>query len=244
MSGCVVKIQTMKKILETLKQKWAEYLLEIIVIMIGILGAFLLNNWNEERKENEALISILKNAKTYIAIEIEKEGVQSQLLLEWIDTAHNALRIIEEVDSPSPEEQKLIESAFWAIDIIGLRSRNVSTLLSLSASISKSKSESKNKIVRTISQLMDNTQQGKDLLDSYQEHLFDMDRSLNPAVLRFNSRNEVIINFQLVKTDYKLHHFLYRSHQFKNDSRNWGLNLIRDYTLLYDQIELLLLELE
>jgi hypothetical protein len=87
----------MKKILETLKNKWAEYLLEIIVITIGILVAYTLNNWNEKRKDSvkshEVLLEIKENIQfntSQFNAEImeEKNVVKSvDVVLESINTA-------------------------------------------------------------------------------------------------------------------------------------------------------------
>lgn len=68
----------MKKILETLKLKWAEYLLEMIVIVMGILGAFMLNNWNTHRNERtiereymQSMLSDLEKDKNSLHTKIE-----------------------------------------------------------------------------------------------------------------------------------------------------------------------------
>lgn len=62
----------MKKILKTLKLKWTEYLLEIIVIVIGILVAFMLNNWNENRNKEKLVTEILLEVQNDLVVNIER----------------------------------------------------------------------------------------------------------------------------------------------------------------------------
>ncbi|MFX0556562.1 DUF6090 family protein [Maribacter sp. CXY002] len=230
------------------ENKFSKYLAyaigEIVLVVIGILIALQINNWNEERKENITLISILKNEKISIAIEIEKEEIQIQLINGWIDTVLNAQIIIEDVEVLTLQHGEVLDKAFEVLPYLGLRTRKIENLESLSQSISRSKLASKNEVVRTISNLIDGFGLGKDLLDSHQENLFNHDKSLNSDVLRFNSKDEAIYNFELMKTDYQFQHYLTRSRRHKIASRNTGLRIVENYKLLNDQIEELLKELE
>ena len=53
----------MEKILETIRQKWAEYLLEVLVIVGSILGAFALDNWNENIENSKTEKFYIKSLK-------------------------------------------------------------------------------------------------------------------------------------------------------------------------------------
>ncbi|MBT29411.1 MAG: hypothetical protein CMO01_07080 [Thalassobius sp.] len=73
----------MHKLTETLKKKWAEYLFEVVVIIISVLGAFSLNNWNEQRKSAYLEVSFLKDIQAGFA-RLEYNFSQNVLLEEQV----------------------------------------------------------------------------------------------------------------------------------------------------------------
>ncbi len=60
----------MKRILFTLKKKWPEYIFEILVITIGILIAYTLNDWGATRSRNQAELKILKEFKSNLELDL------------------------------------------------------------------------------------------------------------------------------------------------------------------------------
>ena len=80
----------MKRILSTLKEKWPEYLIEILVLIIGIWGAFELANYGEKKSRRQAEIEILKSCKTELIADLAE--------INWnigeLQKSHKALSLI------------------------------------------------------------------------------------------------------------------------------------------------------
>lgn len=53
----------MKKIIKHLQENWIRHGFETLVVTVGILGAFTLNNWNEDRKERILKTQLINDLK-------------------------------------------------------------------------------------------------------------------------------------------------------------------------------------
>ena len=67
----------MKRLLTTLEDKWPEYLLEIIVLIVGIYGAFALDHWNE-CKEMEIRFKIRVENHSFMYGRIQQIDAESR----------------------------------------------------------------------------------------------------------------------------------------------------------------------
>lgn len=88
----------MKNLINHLKEEWYKYVLEIIVITFGIIGAFTLNNWNEKRKNTIEEQIILYNLKE----EIRTNQLQLEKGIHRMEKAANSSAVLMNLAGPNP----------------------------------------------------------------------------------------------------------------------------------------------
>lgn len=88
----------MKRILTTLSEKWPEYLLEILVLIIGIYGAFAVEEWGETRKEKNQEQQILKQILSDYKSNLQQ---LDQKIEDRKNIIKEGLSILEYIDNPT-----------------------------------------------------------------------------------------------------------------------------------------------
>lgn len=102
--------QIMKKIFIHLKSEWYKYGLETLVVIVGILGAFALNNWNENRKEKYIEQNYL--VRLYEELQNDKETlIFSKGLTETrMDQINLLIDVIKNPEIANEKPKQIIES--------------------------------------------------------------------------------------------------------------------------------------
>lgn len=139
----------MKKILHHLKAEWYKYLLEILVITTGILVAFFLNSWKEQRsldQENRKILGFILNDLRSDVAEIDS------VLVEYQEDLTRLRKIAQDsVDFADYINDPLYLSSITGFEDIAINKRGLS-LLETSTNIQNDKSiEIANLIVNTYS---------------------------------------------------------------------------------------------
>lgn len=97
----------MKRILTTLKEKWPEYLLEILVLIIGIYGAFAVDNWNDSRKDRERENAILGQLETEFESNLDQLDQKIEIRNKMLNAAVLLLGYIDDPESRNIDSANL-----------------------------------------------------------------------------------------------------------------------------------------
>jgi hypothetical protein len=194
----------MKRILTTLSQKWPEYLLEMIVITAGILGAFGLNAWNQNRTDFLSTTTQLKVVHSELLEDIDALEREIDISNRRANLMGKTLLIIENNGSISEEERQVIDSAFFG-------RAQMAQLVNTTESYSKlltegTKAIMSQELISKLNQYLVQFESANSLSQVFVTTILNPDYSLYlGGTVKRKLGEGYIYSFGALKTDYKLY---------------------------------------
>lgn len=106
----------MKKLLENFQLKWPTYLFEVIVLIVGIYGAFALESWNENNKERKQEQKFLLRIQS----ELAQDAATLNFMYNYRETSSiKSLALLELQDIEETHEahvaflHEVLEALYW-----------------------------------------------------------------------------------------------------------------------------------
>lgn len=102
----------MKKIFNHFRDDWYKYVLELIVITAGILGAFALNSWNESVGNRERSLKLLKSLKTEF---LTNQKQLSIVMGNHLDVERSSAALLRSINKNEPMSEDSLKYHFVQI---------------------------------------------------------------------------------------------------------------------------------
>jgi hypothetical protein len=113
----------MRKVISHLKENWIKYGFETFVVVVGILGAYSLNNWNETVNKNRVEKQILKelreefsNNKILLQTVYDRHEQGINQIVDLLKLYHTPFNNVDSNDLDSLVKWSMINSAFVTYD--------------------------------------------------------------------------------------------------------------------------------
>lgn len=108
----------MNQIWQYLKTKWIKYLIETVTIILGILGAVALDNWNQDRKDAKLRIEYITRVQEDLLADRNEIMEQTEILDTRIKSVNELIPLFGQSIAPHDTLLSLITSLWYSGDFI------------------------------------------------------------------------------------------------------------------------------
>ena len=212
-----------KNIFNHLKLNWISYGFETFTIIVGILGAFTLNNWNENRKQHKSDIEFLENLRIELVNDTTVLSGRRSMHTEINNGLSETLQLFERTIQLSDSERWIISNALINLEVLTPVYKNIQRNDIVIAAGALTRIDVT--LNRDYLSYIENTKSYSDVLSKLGESLQTITiQDVQPLVdlnYQDNSNKKVDFDFEKIRNNRLIKNALEKSVYYRNAYINW-----------------------